>query len=73
MYLMVLNRMYARMREAKGKRADVVDESMLPMKQTTDSKWLEENHELAQTGTLADDNGLNDVPDLMNEDFIYVY
>lgn len=61
------------MREAKGKRADVVDESMLPTKQMTDIKRLEDNHELAQTGTLADDNGLNDVTDLLNEDFIYVY
>ena len=70
---MVLNRRHARMREAKGKRADVVDESMLPTKHMTDSKWIEENHELTQAGTLADDNGLNDVTDLRNEDFIYVY
>ncbi|KAI1334355.1 MFS general substrate transporter [Xylariaceae sp. FL0016] len=72
MYLMVLNRWHAKKREELGKQADVVDESMMSKKQMQDSKAVElEQREQARN--IEDDNGLQDLPDLRNEDFIYVY
>ncbi|KAI0881548.1 MFS general substrate transporter [Annulohypoxylon maeteangense] len=73
MYLMVLNRWHAKKREALGKQANVVDESMVRRKDMEQSKAVEiEQNEQAGTN-IEDDNGLNDLPDLKNEDFIYVY
>lgn len=73
MYLMVLNRWHAKRREELGKQANVVDESMVRRKDMQESKAveLEQNEQLGTN--IEDDNGLNDLPDLKNEDFIYVY
>ncbi|KAI1138161.1 MFS general substrate transporter [Hypoxylon sp. FL0543] len=73
MYLMVLNRWHAKKREELGKQANVVDESMVRRKDMQESKAveLEQNEQAARN--IEDDNGLNDLPDLKNEDFIYVY
>ncbi|KAI0895479.1 MFS general substrate transporter [Annulohypoxylon nitens] len=73
MYLMVLNRWHAKKREEMGKQANIVDESMVRRKDMQESKAVEiEQNEQAATN-IEDDNGLNDLPDLKNEDFIYVY
>ncbi|KAI0015531.1 allantoate permease [Xylariomycetidae sp. FL0641] len=72
MYLMALNRWHAKKREALGKQANKVDESMMKKDQMQNSKAAElEHHEHATA--LEDDKGLQDLPDLKNEDFIYVY
>ncbi|KAI6082857.1 MFS general substrate transporter [Hypoxylon rubiginosum] len=73
MYLMVLNKWHAKKREELGKQANLVDESMVRRKDMQDSKAveLEQNEHTARN--IEDDNGLNDLPDLRNEDFIYVY
>ncbi|ORY70209.1 major facilitator superfamily domain-containing protein [Pseudomassariella vexata] len=74
LYLMLLNRRHAQMREQLGKSAVIIDESMLRKKNMGSSKQAElEQNEHAETHKLEDDNGLQDVSDLKNEDFIYVY
>lgn len=71
---MVLNKWHAKKREELGKQANIVDESMVRRKDMQDSKAVEiEQNEQAPTRNVEDDNGLNDLPDLRNEDFIYVY
>ncbi|KAI0126871.1 major facilitator superfamily transporter [Xylariales sp. AK1849] len=73
LYLMLLNRRHAKMREQLGKSADIVDESMLRKKDMGDSKQVElEQNEHAVTERLEDDKGMQDVTDLKNENFIYV-
>ncbi|KAI1453079.1 MFS general substrate transporter [Annulohypoxylon moriforme] len=73
MYLMVLNKWHAKKREQVGKQANIIDESMVRRKDMEESKAVEiEQNEQAATN-IEDDNGLNDLPDLKNEDFIYVY
>ncbi|KAL7620743.1 hypothetical protein AAE478_009741 [Parahypoxylon ruwenzoriense] len=73
MYLVFLNKWHAKTREELGKQANVVDESMVRRRDMQESKAveLEQNEQAARN--LEDDNGLNDLPDLKNEDFIYVY
>ncbi|KAI5927300.1 major facilitator superfamily domain-containing protein [Camillea tinctor] len=72
MYLMFLNKWHAKQREDLGKLANIVDESMMRKREMQDSKAgaLEQNE---HSTSLEDDNGLQDLPDLKNEDFIYVY
>lgn len=73
---MFLNRQHAKKREALGKTANIVDESMMRKKNMDDSKAveLEEDVNNAQNGRDVDvDNGLLDMTDLKNEDFIFVY
>ncbi|KAH9894530.1 MFS general substrate transporter [Xylariomycetidae sp. FL2044] len=72
MYLMVLNKWHARKREELGKQANLVDESMLRRKDMQGGKAVELEHN-EQMRTIEEDNGLQDLPDLKNEDFIYVY
>lgn len=72
---MFLNRLHSKKREELGKTADVVDESMVRKKDMQDSKAIElegqaEGHERR---AVAEDNGLLDMTDVKNEDFIYVY
>jgi hypothetical protein len=69
---MYLNRQHAAQRQAIGKIAAKVDQSMVPKKDLGVSKAqdMEENQ---QQERLVDDKGLADVTDLRNEDFIYVY
>ena len=77
-YLMYLNKRHARQREAAGKSANVVDESMMDKDKVRSGKAVA--MELEEAGqpnvgnaAIAQDKGFDDVTDLMNEDFIYVY
>lgn len=74
-YLMFLNRSHAKKREQLGKTAEVVDESMMRKRHMEDSKAVElEGHaEGHERRAVSEDNGLADMTDLKNEDFIYVY
>lgn len=72
---MFLNRRHAKKREELGKTAEIVDESMMRKKHMEDSKAIEldghaEGHERR---AVTEDNGLLDMTDISNEDFIYVY
>ncbi|KAI1103629.1 MFS general substrate transporter [Jackrogersella minutella] len=73
MYLMFLNKWHGKKREEVGKQANVVDESMVRRRGMQDSKVVEIEHNEQVQRNIEDDNGLNDLPDLRNEDFIYVY
>ncbi|KAK4159507.1 major facilitator superfamily domain-containing protein [Cladorrhinum sp. PSN259] len=75
-YLMFLNRRHAKRREELGKNAVLVDESMLAKNQIEIGKGSEIEEGLANGNTrkmLEDDNALQDMTDIKNEDFIYVY
>lgn len=71
---MYLNHRHAKRREELGKSAVLLDESMMGKNQMEDSKAveLEEGANRRQKG-LEEDNALQDMTDLQNEDFIYVY
>ncbi|KAI0105914.1 MFS general substrate transporter [Daldinia grandis] len=73
MYLMFLNRWHAKKREELGKQGNIIDESMVRRKDMQGSKAVEVEQNEQATRNIEDDNGLNDLPDLKNEDFIYVY
>lgn len=62
-YIRFLNAKHAGMRERLGKSAEIVDYSM------ASSKALAEHDEAIQVG----DKAFDDVTDLLNEDFVYVY
>lgn len=72
---MFLNRQHAKKREQLGKTAEVVDESMMRKKHMQDSKAVElEGHAQGhERRAVEEDNGLLDMTDIRNEDFIYVY
>lgn len=74
---MYLNRRHAKRREELGKRTMLVDESMIAKDTIRSSKAVEAEHGHDDTATgrtaLERDNGLRDMTDLQNEDFIYVY
>ncbi|KAL2866929.1 putative MFS transporter [Aspergillus lucknowensis] len=72
-YLYRLNRRHAKKREAVGKNAQVVDESMLGKEKLQASKALEVEDAGAAGGQNGVDKGFLDTTDLKNEDFIYVY
>lgn len=61
-YIRVLNRKHAATRERMGKSATVIDLSM---------ESTEANN--GSPAEIAGDKGFDDVTDLQNEDFIYVY
>lgn len=74
LYLVFLNKKHAREREALGKSAVLVDESMMTKDKVEASKSVEledVNERNDQSGVA--DNGFLDMTDLRNEDFIYVY
>ncbi|KAI1768125.1 MFS general substrate transporter [Hypoxylon sp. FL1150] len=73
MYLMLLNKWHAKKREELGKQANLVDESMVRSKDMRDSKAVELEQNEHAVRNIEEDNGMNDLPDLRNEDFIYVY
>lgn len=73
MYLMFLNRWHSKKREELGKQGNIIDESMVRRKDMQGSKAVEIEQNEQATRNIEDDNGLNDLPDLKNEDFIYVY
>ncbi|KAK0610789.1 major facilitator superfamily domain-containing protein [Immersiella caudata] len=75
-YLMFLNRQHAKRREELGKNAVLVDESMMGKGQMESGKAVEiEDGEggAKVRRTLEEDNAMQDMTDLKNEDFIYVY
>lgn len=72
-YLMFLNRRHAKRREELGKSAVMVDESMMAKSQMEDSKTGELEEGGRGKKALDEDKGLQDMTDLQNEDFIYVY
>jgi len=74
-YLKYLNAQHAKRREALGKSTNIVDESMMRSKGEKDSKEveLEEDPQRQQRKTIEEDHGLQDMTDLKNEDFIFVY
>ena len=79
LYLLYLNKAHGRQREALGKSAILVDESMMDKRDMRSGKAVAmELEEAGQTGNtngrvLAEDKGFDDTTDLKNEDFIYVY
>ncbi|KAL3474288.1 major facilitator superfamily domain-containing protein [Aspergillus californicus] len=74
LYLYWLNKRHAKNREALGKNAQVVDESMLRKERIEKSKAVElEEAEPGKSGSPEVDLGFMDTTDLKNEDFIYVY
>ena len=70
---MYLNKMHAKKREELGKSANVIDQSMMGRKEMQESKGAEVEQHEHQTRGLEEDRGLQDLSDLQNEDFIYVY
>ena len=76
LYLKYLNGVHAKRREEVGKNSTIVDESMMRSDAAEASKAVEMEEEQQQqlhNRSLEDDNGLHDMTDLKNEDFIYVY
>ncbi|KAK3385937.1 major facilitator superfamily domain-containing protein [Podospora didyma] len=75
LYLMFLNRQHAKRREALGKSAVLVDESMMRKDQMQNSKAveIEEGGSGRPQRALSEDNAMRDMTDVKNEDFIYVY
>ena len=78
-YLLFLNRAHGKRREQLGKSAQLVDESMMAKGPTEGGSKAVEAEEGREPGrgaprrALEEDNALNDMTDLQNEDFIYVY
>ncbi|BCS30464.1 putative MFS transporter [Aspergillus puulaauensis] len=72
LYLYWLNKRHAKKREALGKTARVVDESMVRKDQIQASKAAEVE-DAGKGGSREVDKGFLDMTDLKNEDFIYVY
>ncbi|KAI0468439.1 MFS general substrate transporter [Xylaria cf. heliscus] len=71
-YLMYLNKMHEKKRVQLGKQANIVDESMLARKEMEQPQERDLEQKEGATN-LEDDNGFQDLSDLKNEDFIYVY
>lgn len=71
-YLRILNARHARQREAAGKNAEQVDESMISKEERAGRKEVEVEDQRLQHG-ITEDKGFADITDVMNEDFIYVY
>ncbi|KAL3462682.1 major facilitator superfamily domain-containing protein [Aspergillus heterothallicus] len=72
-YLYWLNKQHAKRREALGKNARIVDESMLGRQKVQESKALEMEDVGPAREPTAVDKGFLDTTDLKNEDFVYVY
>ncbi|CAI7573182.1 unnamed protein product [Penicillium discolor] len=70
-YLMYLNKKHEKRRVELGKVGPVADMSMLDKDQRKETKVLE--LEDIQKVSVEQDNGLQDMTDLKNEDFVYVY
>jgi hypothetical protein len=67
---MILNKKHGNMRERVGKSAVVIDQSMIGKTKVQDVAPDGKGEPItSETG----DNGLNDMTDLKNEDFIYTY
>jgi len=73
MYLMFLNKWHGKKRVQLGKRANIVDESMMKKKEMEQAAQGGELDHKEHITSVEDDRGLQDLSDLKNEDFIYVY
>ncbi|CAI7619537.1 hypothetical protein N7533_004460 [Penicillium manginii] len=73
LYLVFLNKRHSRQREALGKSAVVVDESMMTKHKIETNKAVELEDINESPDLSVADNGFSDMTDLQNEDFIYVY
>ncbi|KXH69114.1 major facilitator superfamily transporter [Colletotrichum salicis] len=74
LYLKYLNVQHAKRREALGKSTLIVDESMMRNKDKQEGKAVEiEEDPQHQHRAIEEDHGLQDMTDLKNEDFIFVY
>lgn len=72
LYLYWLNKRHAKKREALGKTARVVDESMV-RKDKIEASKAAEVEDAGKGESREVDKGFLDMTDLKNEDFIYVY
>ncbi|KAJ5747603.1 uncharacterized protein N7511_009299 [Penicillium nucicola] len=72
-YLMILNKKHEKRRLELGKSGLVADMSMLGKDQLKNSKAIEVEDIRDQKVSVEEDNGLHDMTDLKNEDFVYVY
>lgn len=68
-WLRILNRKHAQTRESMGKSAIIVDHSM----ETKEKFSAQEDSTDDLAAGVGGDKGFDDVTDLNNEDFIYVY
>lgn len=68
---MYLNKKHEKRRVELGKVGPVADMSMLDKDQRKETKVVE--LEDIQKVSVEQDNGLQDMTDLKNEDFVYVY
>lgn len=73
LYLLFLNKTHSRQREALGKSAAVVDESMMTKNKIETNKAVELEGFNESRDQNVTDNGFADMTDLRNEDFVYVY
>ncbi|CBX97605.1 hypothetical protein IAQ61_001184 [Plenodomus lingam] len=73
MYLALLNKRHAKRREALGKSAVRIDESMLKKNEMVQGKGVELESGEVEGGRQERDLGFSDLTDMQNEDFIYVY
>lgn len=73
LYLVFLNKRHARQREALGKSAVIIDESMMNKDKIETNKAVELEDIQERRDQIVSDNGFLDMTDLRNEDFIYVY
>ncbi|OHE94166.1 major facilitator superfamily transporter [Colletotrichum orchidophilum] len=75
LYLKYLNVQHAKRRAALGKSTLIVDESMMRNKDKQQGKAveIEEDPSEVQPRAIEEDHGLQDMTDLKNEDFIFVY
>jgi len=73
-YLAYLNKKHEKRRIELGKSGQITDESMMRKPKLEESKSVDLVEDVGNHAINVDgDNGLHDVTDLKNEDFIYVY
>ncbi|KAI0391489.1 MFS general substrate transporter [Xylariaceae sp. FL0594] len=72
-YLSLLNKRHGKRRVQLGKRPNLIDESMMKMKKNKDEMDNRHHPHAHVMTSVGDDRGLQDLSDLKNEDFIYVY
>lgn len=71
---MYLNKKHERRRTELGKSGQLQDESMIPKDKLVESKEVElEGYINSRQVAVDQDNGLQDMTDIQNEDFIYTY
>jgi hypothetical protein len=70
---MYLNKKHEKRRVELGKVGPMADMSMLGKEQLKETKVMELEDVRDQKVSVEEDNGLQDMTDLKNEDFVYVY